>query len=86
VVNIAPPDVALGLWLADDVFVPRATPGVRGGVDCERAPVGDHSLAAAEGVLVESRDVEVPVDFALGVDAVGFEVAHWSPSYKLDGE
>jgi hypothetical protein len=27
-------------------------------------------------VLVESRDVEVPVDFALSVDTVSFEVPH----------
>jgi hypothetical protein len=73
-VDGAPPDPILGAGLADDELVLRGAAGVDTRVDCQRAALGDRGLAALERVGVELGRGRVPVDPAVGPDAVANEI------------
>lgn len=76
VVHVAPPDIALGLALADDVLVFRTPSRVRRAVDRQRALVGDRAPLALQRMLVEHRAGQVPVHVSLGLDPVSVQVSH----------
>ena len=61
-VDVAPPDAALGAGLAHDELVLRRAARVAAGVDDERAALGEPRVALGERVLVEHRGRRLPVD------------------------
>ena len=59
---VVPPDDRIGVGVADDEFVLRASPGVDAGIGDKRPVLGDVRLVPLQGVLVKLRRAEVPVD------------------------
>ncbi len=59
---VVPPDGVFGQRIADDELVLGGTAGVLACLDDEGAAIGNPGLAAANGVLVQFRRLEIPVD------------------------
>ncbi len=57
-----PPDRALGERVDDGVLVLRAAAGMDAGLRADRAALHDRGLAGRDGMLVERRRIEIPVD------------------------
>ena len=73
-VDRTPPDAVLRAGLLDDELVLGGAARVGGGVDDQRAPVGQLRGPGLQRALAELRGREVPVRLAGGREAVGVEV------------
>src|SRR5207244_8618539 len=63
-VHLAPPDPILRALLPDEELVLRRAPGVRAGVDDERAALGEHGIASAKRMHVRLRGRRLPEHLA----------------------
>ena len=57
-----PPDRALGQRIDDGMLVLGAAAGVDAGLGADRPALDEGGLAAGDGVLVELRRIQIPVD------------------------
>ena len=58
---VVPPDLVLGLGIADGELVLGGAAGMGAGLDHERAALGDFTFTAPDGFLVETRFVPVEI-------------------------
>ena len=61
-VGLAPVDMAFGRGVLDEELVVRRAPGMHAGAHHERSAIGERTLTAADRLLVERGNRQVPVD------------------------
>ena len=67
---VIPPDITLGLGVADDELVPGGTAGVLARLHDQRAVLCEQALATLQRLLDEAGGAEIPVQGRVGVDAL----------------
>ena len=75
-VDLSPPDVRCGRWLADEKLVERRPPGMHAGEADERAALRHLAFRAPDRVLVQRRGAWIPMNLTRINDAVSGEIRH----------